>query len=123
MRPLLAAAAVAAYGLSIGQPLRLLAAAAVAWGLSLALLVPLSQRPTREVIDHGARTMLAGALPLIPLAIANGVAASAPANAVMLSLDGALMLAVMAARLRQTWNACVWAIVLAAAGLATWVLL
>jgi hypothetical protein len=123
MRTVLAAAVLAFYGWSVGDPIRVLAAGAVAWGLSLAVLVPMSQRPAREVLDHGAVIMLAGALPLAPLALANAFSPSTVANVVVLALDGALMLALMAARLRQTWNSCVWLAVLEAVGLSTWALI
>jgi hypothetical protein len=126
---LLAAIVLAAYGWSVGPLVgpdaawRVAAAAAAGWLLSLAMLVPMSQRPPGEIARHGAFLMTAGAVPLIPLTALNVGGPSPAANVAVLSADGLLMLGLMIARLRQPWSALVWFAVLQGAGLATWLLL
>lgn len=122
---LLAAIILAAYGHSIA-PLtgasawKLPLAFACGWSLSLAILVPLSQRPARVAMADGGAVLIAGTAPLAPLALCNWVAPLPAMNSAGLAVAAALIYGVMFLRLRQAWNAFVWFAVFASSGLLVW---
>ena len=126
---LLASAAAIAYGWSAAPFLgedsawRLWVSGAAGWILSLAILIPLSQKRPRAILDHGSFILTAAVLPLIPLIFINAVAPSDALNAGVLLADGLLVLTLMAIRLKQAWVAMVWFAVREGSGMATWVLL